>query len=58
MLILSTPLTGKGAQTSTYAHIHEYSEAEIDALLKQVFGPARLVDRQFGILVAQKRGPL
>ncbi len=55
MLILSTPLTGKGVQTSTYAHIREYSEAEIGALLKTVFGSAQLVDRQFGILAAQKR---
>jgi acetyltransferase-like isoleucine patch superfamily enzyme/protein-L-isoaspartate O-methyltransferase len=54
ILILSTPLTGKGAQTSTYAHIHEYSEVEIGALMKKVFGAARLMDREFGILVAQK----
>jgi len=57
-LVLSTPLTGKGAQTSTYAHIHEYSEVEIGALLKKIFGTARLVDRQFGILLAQKRESL
>jgi len=57
-LILSTPLTGKGAQASTYAHIHEYSEVEIEALLKKVFGSAQLVDKQFGILTAQKRKPL
>jgi len=54
MLILTTPLTGKGTQTSTYAHIHEYSEAEIGALMTRVFGAARPMDRQFGILVAQK----
>jgi acetyltransferase-like isoleucine patch superfamily enzyme/2-polyprenyl-3-methyl-5-hydroxy-6-metoxy-1,4-benzoquinol methylase len=54
-LILSTPLTGKGAQSSTYAHIHEYSEAQIGAMMKKVFGSAQLVDKQFGILIAQKR---
>ncbi len=54
MLILSTPLTGRGTRTSTYAHIHEYSEAEIGALMRSVFGASRLIDRQFGVLVAQK----
>lgn len=58
MLILSTPLTGRGAQASTYAHIHEYSETEIGARLREVFGSAQLVDRQFGILAAQKRESL
>lgn len=54
-LILSTPLTGKGAHTSTYAHIYEYSEQEMNILLGRVFGPARLHDGKFGILTAQKR---
>jgi len=54
MLILSTPLTGQGMHTSTYAHIHEYADVELDALMRKAFTSVRLVDRQFGILVAQK----
>jgi ubiquinone/menaquinone biosynthesis C-methylase UbiE len=55
MLILTTPLTGKGTDTSTYAHIYEYSEREVTALLGRVFGQVQLWDKGFGIFVARKR---
>ncbi len=55
MLILATPLTGKGTDTSTYAHIHEYSEREMNALLSSVLGQVELRDKEFGIFTARKR---
>lgn len=55
-LVMATPLTGKGKSTSTYAHIYEYSAPEIVARLNEAFGNARVVDGEFGICVAQKRG--
>lgn len=55
MLILTTPLTGKGTDTSTYAHIYEYSEREMTALLGRAFGQVQLWDKEFGIFVAHKR---
>jgi acetyltransferase-like isoleucine patch superfamily enzyme len=54
-LLLATPLTGKGACTSTYAHIYEYSQDEMRALLDQTFDEVRLLDNRFGLFVARKR---
>ena len=54
-LILATPITGKQQNTSTYAHIYEYSEAEIKRLLNEIFLETELVNEQFGLFVAQKR---
>jgi acetyltransferase-like isoleucine patch superfamily enzyme/protein-L-isoaspartate O-methyltransferase len=55
ILILATPITGKQKNTSTYAHIYEYSEDEIKRLLNEIFLEAELVNEQFGLFVAQKR---
>ena len=55
MLILTTPLTGKGTDASTYAHIYEYSEQEIAALLGRVFERVQLWDKEFGIFIARKK---
>ena len=54
-LILATPLTGNGRHTSTYAHIYEYSQAEIRVLLDRAFCDIRLLDDRFGILLAHKK---
>ncbi len=54
-LILATPLTGKQKNTSTYAHIYEYSENEMNKILNGAFCDVKLVNRQFGIFIAQKR---
>jgi hypothetical protein len=55
LLLLATPLTGKGVRTSTYAHIYEYSAHEIEALLGRSFDEVRLQDSRFGIWTARKR---
>jgi len=55
MLILTTPLTGKSTDTSTYAHIYEYSEREMVALLGRAFERVQLWDKEFGIFIARKR---
>jgi acetyltransferase-like isoleucine patch superfamily enzyme len=55
LLLLATPLTGKGVRTSTYAHIYEYSAHEIEALLGRSFDDVRLQDGRFGIWTARKR---
>lgn len=55
ILILTTPLTGRRENTSTYAHIYEYSEIEIKKILVNIFSRnANLVDKEFGIFIAQK----
>jgi len=54
-LLLTTPLTGKGKNISTYAHIHEYSEEEITKLLNKMFYAVKLINREFGLFIAQKR---
>ena len=53
-LILATPITGKHKNTSTYAHIYEYSEAEMRQILNDIFHKAELVNKKFGLFVAQK----
>ncbi len=55
LLLLATPLTGKGTCTSTYAHIYEYAQDEMQVLLDQVFDEVRLLDNRFGLFVARKR---
>ncbi|GBE39710.1 putative acetyltransferase [bacterium BMS3Bbin08] len=53
-LILTTPLTGNGVNTTTYAHIYEYSKREIKAILSKLFSNVRLIDEDFGVFVAKK----
>jgi len=53
-LIVATPITGKQKNTSTYAHIYEYSEAEMRQILNDIFHEAELVNKKFGLFVAQK----
>lgn len=54
-LIVATPITGKQKNTSTYAHIYEYSETEMKHILNDIFHEVELVNEQFGIFIAQKR---
>jgi acetyltransferase-like isoleucine patch superfamily enzyme/ubiquinone/menaquinone biosynthesis C-methylase UbiE len=54
-LILATPITCKQKNTTTYAHIYEYSEAEMRQLLNEIFHEVELVNEKFGLFVAQKR---
>jgi acetyltransferase-like isoleucine patch superfamily enzyme/ubiquinone/menaquinone biosynthesis C-methylase UbiE len=54
-LIVATPITGKQKNTSTYAHIYEYSEAEMKQILCEMFHEVELVNERFGLFVAQKR---
>jgi len=53
-LLIATPLTGKGYNTSTYAHIYEYSSQELATILAKLFINIRLVNTHFGIFSAQK----
>jgi acetyltransferase-like isoleucine patch superfamily enzyme/ubiquinone/menaquinone biosynthesis C-methylase UbiE len=53
-VVVATPLTGKGKKGSTYAHIYEYSEDEMTSLLCKYFSNVRLIDRSFGLFIAQK----
>ncbi|MBU4477614.1 MAG: methyltransferase domain-containing protein [Candidatus Omnitrophica bacterium] len=53
MLILSTPLTGNKKNTSTYAHIYEYSKDEMESILMKIFSKVKLIDNDFGIFIAQ-----
>ena len=54
-LIVATPITGKQKNTSTYAHIYEYSEAEMKDILNKVFCNVELLNKKFGIFISQKR---
>jgi ubiquinone/menaquinone biosynthesis C-methylase UbiE len=54
-LILATPLTGGRKNTSTYAHIYEYSEEEIKDILISIFSSyVELINKEFGIFIARK----
>jgi len=53
-VILTTPITGKGKNTSTYAHIYEYSENEIQKILSEIFCNVKFINKEFGIFVAHK----
>lgn len=55
ILILATPLTGNGKKTTTYAHIYEYGENEISSILSNKFANVRIINRDFGIFIAQKK---
>lgn len=54
-LILATPITGKGVHAANYAHIYEYSEAELREILGEFFCEVQLIDREFGLFVACNR---
>ena len=54
-LIVATPITGKQKNTSTYAHIYEYSEDEMKDILDRVFCNVKLLNKKFGIFISQKR---
>lgn len=54
-LILATPVTGRRKNTSTYAHIYEYSESEIREILDTWFYKVEFINKQFGIFIARKR---
>ncbi|MFQ6034256.1 MAG: methyltransferase domain-containing protein, partial [Sedimentisphaerales bacterium] len=54
-VILATPITGKGKNTSTYAHIYEYSEDEMQKILREIFCNVKFINKEFGIFVARKR---
>jgi acetyltransferase-like isoleucine patch superfamily enzyme/ubiquinone/menaquinone biosynthesis C-methylase UbiE len=53
-LLVATPLTGKGRQTSTYAHIYEYSRGQLVDLLARHFRQTELVDAELGIFNATR----
>ncbi|MBN1796320.1 MAG: methyltransferase domain-containing protein [Sedimentisphaerales bacterium] len=54
-LILATPLTGYGKNTSTYAHIYEYSESEMLRLLSGIFYDVKLINKHYGLIVGKKK---
>jgi len=54
-VILTTPITGKGKNTSTYAHIYEYSENEMQKILREISCNVKFINKEFGIFVAHKR---
>jgi ubiquinone/menaquinone biosynthesis C-methylase UbiE len=53
-LIMATPLTGQMKNTSTYAHLYEYSEQEMRAVLGDFFEDVQLADKPFGLFIARK----
>ena len=53
-VILATPITARGKNVSTYAHIYEYSENEMKRILSDIFCNIKFINKQFGIFVAQK----
>jgi acetyltransferase-like isoleucine patch superfamily enzyme len=53
-LVLTTPLTGKGKDTSTYAHIYEYSEKEMRKILERFFRKVVFVNDKYGVFRAMK----
>ena len=55
VLVLATPLTGRGTHGVNYAHIYEYAEAELKEILHGFFSEVRLVDREFGLFVGCKK---
>ena len=55
-VILATPITGKGKNVSTYAHIYEYSAHEMRNILTKIFSNVKLVNEKFGLFIAKKRG--
>jgi len=55
ILILATPTTSKGKNASKYAHIYEYSEREIGKILSETFCKVKLINKSFGIFIAEKQ---
>ncbi len=55
MFILATPITGKGTNTSNYAHIYEFSREEIEFLLGKFFTDIQFHDQKFGLFTAIKK---
>ncbi|MCX5904809.1 MAG: methyltransferase domain-containing protein, partial [Proteobacteria bacterium] len=51
-LIMATPLTGQKTNTSTYAHLYEYSADEMHTVLSELFYDVQLVDKTFGLFIA------
>jgi acetyltransferase-like isoleucine patch superfamily enzyme len=54
-LLLTTPITGAGSNTSTYAHIYEYSQQEVTFLLSNFFNEVKLVHPGFGFFYAAQK---
>lgn len=54
MFVLATPITGRGKDTSNYAHIYEFSREEIEFLLGKFFTDIRFHDHKFGLFTAVK----
>ena len=52
VLIVATPLTGQKKNTSTYAHIYEYSPDEMRNILQSIFRDVKLIEETFGIFTA------
>lgn len=55
ILILATPLTANEENTSTYSHIYEYSASEMKSILLKIFSNVKLINKDFGIYIAQKK---
>lgn len=53
-LILTSPLSGHGKNASTYAHIYEYSEIEMESILSSIFDEVRLIDNDYGLFISRK----
>ena len=54
VLILTTPLTYRGDNCSTYAHIYEYSEDELNSILRSIFSGVELVEINLGVFICRK----
>jgi acetyltransferase-like isoleucine patch superfamily enzyme/SAM-dependent methyltransferase len=55
VLVLATPLTGRGASSAHYAHIYEYSLAEMRQILERFFCDVQHVNKKFGLVIARRR---
>lgn len=53
-LLLATPITGAGRNTTLYSHLYEYSRDELQSLLAQYFEKVDFCDEQFGLFVATR----
>lgn len=51
-LLFTTPITGSGWNTSSYAHIYEYSQEQVTTMLKEYFDVVQLVNSSFGLFTA------
>jgi acetyltransferase-like isoleucine patch superfamily enzyme/SAM-dependent methyltransferase len=57
-LILTTPLTGAGRRSPTYAHVYEYDERELRQKLHSHFAQVELLDRELGLVRAASPLPV